>query len=194
MRANGRGRPGRQRQRQRVEVLARERPVALGAVDAVGGPLDLGHRRRPRDDRGDEPGQHRGLAGVPARALLALVQRLREQVPDRARRHVGDRARHHAADALLVQRRRRADERDEGRQDRQRGLEGQRAGVAEAVRRAETGDRVEHQPAAPDPPQGLDGLVALQLLVAGHGHRSRGRHGLGHAHRGPAPASARTPP
>ena len=72
---------------------------------------------------------------------------------------------HRAGERLLVEDGGQADDRDQRGQDGQRDLEGERARVAEAVGGAEAGDRVGQEPAATDLPEGLEGLIALELAV-----------------------------
>src|SRR4051812_27202965 len=85
---------------------------------------------------------------------------------------------HRAPEGLLLERRGRADRGDERGQERQRHLERERARVAEAVRGAEARDRVDEQAAPAGRAQGLERVVALELLVAG------GRDGAGRWSRG----------
>ena len=163
------------RQQEGRAVLANQRPVALDPVDPVGPPLDLRHRRGPRDQRGYEPGREGGLARFPPRAGRALLQRLAEQVAGRARGEGADGLLNDPAERLLVERLGQPHHRDQRREERQRDLERQGPGVAEPVTRAEPVDRVDHEAAATPLAESLECFVALELTV-GVRDRGRGRH------------------
>jgi hypothetical protein len=95
-----------------------------------------------------------------------LLERVGEDVAGGARGELRDRLAHHARERVDVERGRQPDDRDQGGQQRQRRLERERARVAEAVGGAEARDRVEHEAAVAGAPQGLERLIALELLVA----------------------------
>ena len=134
-------RPAVQRHQHRPAVLVQRRPVALDAVDPVGAPLDLAHRRRQRD-ASRRPGRARARAGRrcppaagPASGSSATISSV---LPGVIRSSTSRSTR---ARSLGVDRARQPDEGDAQRDQRQHQLQGQCPRVAEAVAVPEPDER-----------------------------------------------------
>ena len=158
-------------------VLAHGRAVALDSVDPVGAALDLAHRAGRGDERGDQAeGQRRlrRLLGV----LGALLEGLGDDLAGGAGCDALDRPGEDVGERLLAEHVRQPDDRDRRRQQGEDQLEGERPRVAEAVGVAKALERTTKQLPDPDRAQGLDGLVPLELEVAGDRDLGGGAHPL----------------
>jgi hypothetical protein len=126
--------------------------------------LDLAHRRDRRDQRRQSTHDQGSLRVIARRARRALLEGLGEKLARRPGRHVANGLCEHVGEALLSEQRRQADHRYKGRDHREGELERERPGVAEPVREAEAHEAVAHQLPRTDRPEGLERVVALELV------------------------------
>ena len=104
---------GGQRHQQRPTVLPQRRPVAFDAVNAVGAPLDLTHRRCQRDDRGEQTEPQRELAAGRPLVMGALRGLLHHVALVLAGQHACHGLDDDLPDLLLMQRARQPDDRND---------------------------------------------------------------------------------
>ena len=108
---------GGQRHQQGPTVLPQGRPVAFDAVNAVGAALDLTHRRRQRDDRGEQTQPQCELAAGHALVMGALRSLLHHVAAVLARQHAGHGLDDDLPDLLLMQRTRKSNHRNDERDE-----------------------------------------------------------------------------
>ena len=168
-------------------VLGERGSVPADAVDAVAAALDLRHRRRHGEGGEEESDDQRDLPGV----LRAVREGVHEGVVSAGRGRDGvDGRGHDPRRPLIVDVGREAHHREQERQDREAGLQGQRPAVGEAVAVAEPDERVDQDRAQAVAPGEVPGVLGVELVAV---HLRRHRDGAGGGH-GETLCGARTSP
>lgn len=177
---------GRHRKQHGTAVLEGEGAVALDAVDAVGAPLDLAHRRGEVDHgEGETEPQCEGAPDIAVGAAPGPCERLREHPVTGTGHDVAEDPFDDPAHRVGVHGRGHADQRQGQRYQAHHDLESQSPCVGEAVGVAKPGEGVDEQPYPAVPPQRGQSLVARELFPD-HVPGLRDVHGG--SHRGQAPS------
>ena len=138
--------------------------------------LDLGHRRRHREEREEEPEAERHLAGLLGPGGSASTS---ASSPPRGRRHRVDRGRDHPGRPVVVDVGGQPGHRQHEGHDGEAGLQGQCAAVGEAVAVAEPDERPDQDRAQPVPAREVPGVLGVELVAV---HLGGHRDGAGRGH------------